>query len=91
MFGAVNKWLVNYRSAHQRTSSCWKIVAKLLWLDEQFNQIVGFITAISDGVLSAYIPFLEVFPAYKSKGNGKELNNGMLIRNDGMQSGVSNG
>lgn len=54
---------------------------KLLWLDEQFNQIVGFITAISDGVLSAY----------KSKGNGKELNNGMLIRNDGMQSGVSNG
>ena len=53
----------------------------VLALDEQFNQIVGFITAISDGVLSAY----------KSKGNSKELNNGMLIRNDGMQSGVSNG
>lgn len=63
----------------------------VLALDEQFNQIVGFITALSDGVLSAYIPFLEVLPAYKSKGNGKELNNGILIRNDGMQSGVSNG
>ncbi|WP_336634507.1 GNAT family N-acetyltransferase [Lysinibacillus fusiformis] len=92
-------------------------------LDEQSNQIVGFITAISDGVLSAYIPFLEVLPAYKSKGVGKELinrmlielqyiymidlccdddlvplyekfgmmkSNGMLIRNYGMQSGVSN-
>nr|WP_144789559.1 GNAT family N-acetyltransferase [Lysinibacillus fusiformis] len=92
-------------------------------LDEQSNQIVGFITAISDGVLSAYIPFLEVLPAYKSKGIGKELinrmlielqymymidlccdndlvplyekfgmmkSNGMLIRNYGMQSGVSN-
>nr|WP_051582412.1 GNAT family N-acetyltransferase [Lysinibacillus fusiformis] len=92
-------------------------------LDEQSNQVVGFITAISDGVLSAYIPFLEVLPAYKSKGIGKELinrmlielqymymidlccdndlvplyekfgmmkSNGMLIRNYGMQSGVSN-
>ncbi len=48
-------------------------------LDEQSNQIVGFITAISDGVLSAYIPFLEVLPAYKSKGIGKELINRMLI------------
>ncbi|MBD8521389.1 GNAT family N-acetyltransferase [Lysinibacillus fusiformis] len=48
-------------------------------LNEQSNQIVGFITAISDGVLSAYIPFLEVLPAYKSKGIGKELINRMLI------------
>ncbi|HAU32867.1 GNAT family N-acetyltransferase [Lysinibacillus fusiformis] len=48
-------------------------------LDEQSNQIVGFITAISDGVLSAYIPFLEVLPPYKSKGIGKELINRMLI------------
>ncbi len=48
-------------------------------LDGQSNQIVGFITAISDGVLSAYIPLLEVLPAYKSKGIGKELINRMLI------------
>lgn len=48
-------------------------------LNEQSNQIIGFITAISDGVLSAYIPFLEVLPAYKSKGIGKELINRMLI------------
>ncbi|WP_080847837.1 GNAT family N-acetyltransferase [Cytobacillus gottheilii] len=42
------------------------------------NQVVGFITAISDGVLSAYIPLLEVLPEYKNKGIGKELVNIML-------------
>jgi ribosomal protein S18 acetylase RimI-like enzyme len=35
--------------------------------------VIGFITAISDGVLAAYIPFLEVLPAYQQKGIGKEL------------------
>jgi len=37
------------------------------------HKLVGFITAISDGVLSAYIPFLEVLPNYQGKGIGKEL------------------
>lgn len=40
-------------------------------VDDQ--KLVGFITAISDGVLSSYIPFLEVLPDYQSKGIGKEL------------------
>ncbi len=47
-------------------------------LDDATNQVVGFITAISDGVLSAYIPLLEVLPAYKNKGIGKELVSRML-------------
>ncbi|MBS4223112.1 GNAT family N-acetyltransferase [Lederbergia citrea] len=47
-------------------------------IDDKTNQVVGFITAISDGVLSAYIPFLEVLPEYKNKGIGKELVNRML-------------
>lgn len=50
--------------------------------DENTNQVVGFITAISDGVLSAYIPFLEVLPAYKNKGIGKELVKRMLQQLD---------
>jgi ribosomal protein S18 acetylase RimI-like enzyme len=37
------------------------------------NQVIGFISAVSDGVLSAYIPLLEVLPEYQSKGVGKEL------------------
>ena len=37
------------------------------------DKVVGFTYAISDEVLSAYIPLLEVLPEYKSKGIGKEL------------------
>lgn len=47
-------------------------------LDNKTNQVIGFITAISDDVLSAYIPFLEVLPEYKSEGIGKELVSRML-------------
>jgi ribosomal protein S18 acetylase RimI-like enzyme len=35
--------------------------------------VVGFVTAISDGVSSAYIPHLEVLPAYQKQGIGSEL------------------
>jgi len=51
----------------------------ILAMDEKTNQVVGFITAISDGVLSAYIPLLEVLPEYKNAGIGKELVERMLI------------
>lgn len=53
-------------------------------MDDRTHQVIGFITAISDGVLSAYIPFLEVLPAYKSKGVGKELVNRMLKELDNI-------
>ena len=42
------------------------------------NKVVGFINAISDGILSAYIPLLEVLPSYRSKGIGKELVSRMI-------------
>jgi|SRR3982074_1909792 ribosomal protein S18 acetylase RimI-like enzyme len=41
-------------------------------------RVVGFITAISDGVLSAYIPLLEVLPDYRQQGIGSELVRQML-------------
>lgn len=34
---------------------------------------VGFINAISDRELTAYIPMLEVLPAYQKQGTGKKL------------------
>lgn len=37
------------------------------------DKVVGFGTAISDGVLAAYIPLLEVLPAYRGRGIGTEL------------------
>ena len=37
------------------------------------EQVVGYITAITDGVLAAYIPHLEVLEAYQGQGIGSEL------------------
>mgnify|MGYP002152450008 CR=1 FL=1 len=37
------------------------------------ERVVGFSTAISDGTLAAYIPFLEVLPAWQRQGIGSEL------------------
>lgn len=42
------------------------------------DQVIGYITAISDGVLAAYIPHLEVLPAYRGQGIGSELVRQML-------------
>lgn len=42
------------------------------------GNVVGFITAISDGVSCAYIPHLEVLPAYQGQGIGTTLVRRML-------------
>lgn len=47
-------------------------------IDEDAGKIVGFINAVSDGVLSAYIPLLEVLPEYRGQGIGSELVRRML-------------
>lgn len=44
-----------------------------LALDEDVGLVVGFINAVSDGVLSAYIPLLEVLPDYQKQGIGARL------------------
>ncbi len=47
--------------------------AVALAVDEQTGRVVGFVNALSDGVLSAFIPLLEVLPAYQGRGIGTEL------------------
>ena len=56
----------------------------VLAIDEQTGQVIGFITAISDAVLSAYIPFLEVLPSYQGQGIGQELARLMLEKLSGI-------
>lgn len=46
--------------------------------------VVGFVTAISDGELAAYIPLLEVLPAYRRRGIGRELLRRMAARLSGL-------
>jgi ribosomal protein S18 acetylase RimI-like enzyme len=44
-----------------------------LAIDDEPGKVVGFVNAISDGVLAAYIPLLEVLPDYQHSGLGGEL------------------
>jgi len=51
-----------------------------LAVDAATGEVAGFITAITDGVLAAYIPLLEVRPEYRRRGIGRELVQRMLDR-----------
>ena len=46
--------------------------------DLESGRVVGFVTAVGDGVLSAFIPLLEVLPEYRGQGIGTELVRRML-------------
>lgn len=54
--------------------------AIVLALDDDTGQVVGFVTAISDGVLTAFIPLLEVLPAFQGQGIGSEMVRRLLDR-----------
>lgn len=50
----------------------------VLAFDPQERRVVGYITAISDGVSCAYIPHLEVLTTWRGQGIGSELVRRML-------------
>ncbi len=52
--------------------------------DGESGPVVGFITAISDGVLSAFIPLLEVLPENQGQGIGTELVRRILSELEGF-------
>ncbi len=58
--------------------------AVVLAVDEETEQVVGFVNALSDGVLNAFIPLLEVLPAYQDRGIGSELVQRLLAQLDGL-------
>lgn len=45
----------------------------ILAVDTAKGKVVGFITAVTDHVLAAYIPLLEVLPEYQHQQIGKTL------------------
>ena len=47
--------------------------AVVLAVDPASGDVVGFITAVGDGGLVAFIPLLEVLPAWRGQGIGREL------------------
>ena len=48
------------------------------------GKVIGWISAVSDGVSCAYIPHLEVLPEHRGKGIGSELVKRMLKALDGI-------
>jgi ribosomal protein S18 acetylase RimI-like enzyme len=42
-------------------------------VDDAEPRVAGFVNMLSDGVLTAFIPWLEVLPAYQGQGIGSEL------------------
>jgi ribosomal protein S18 acetylase RimI-like enzyme len=48
--------------------------------DAAAGRVVGFVHAIGDGVLTAFIPSLEVLPEYQGRGIGTELMRRLLAR-----------
>lgn len=48
------------------------------------DMVVGYVNAISDGVLNAFIPWLEVHPDHQGQGIGAELVRRIVAELDGM-------
>ncbi len=56
----------------------------VLAVDREANRVVGFVNALSDGILSAYIPLLEVLPDRQDQGIGTELVKRLLDQCGGL-------
>jgi ribosomal protein S18 acetylase RimI-like enzyme len=52
----------------------------VLAIDDQTDSVVGFITAITDKVITPFVPHLEVLPKYQGNGIGTELARNMVDR-----------
>jgi GNAT superfamily N-acetyltransferase len=46
---------------------------EIVAIDDDTGKVVGFATAVTDGLLCAYLSFLEVLPAYRHRGIGQTL------------------
>lgn len=49
---------------------------------EEDGRVIGFAQAISDGVLTAFVPLLEVLPEYRGRGIGSALTRHLLAQLD---------
>jgi GNAT superfamily N-acetyltransferase len=52
----------------------------VLAIDDEAGRVVGFVTALTDRALSAYVPLLEVLPEYQKEGIAKELIERLLAK-----------
>ena len=55
-----------------------------LAIDQTTGKVVGFTTGLTDDVLTLYVSYLEVLPAYQGRGVGSELTRRLLRRFEGI-------
>jgi GNAT superfamily N-acetyltransferase len=55
-------------------------------IDPETRDVVGFVSAVGDGTLVAFVPLLEVLPAWRGRGIGSELVRRLLDRLEGRYS-----
>jgi len=56
----------------------------ILAVDDESENVIGFVNAVSDGHMCAYIPLLEVLPSYGGRGIGSELMRRLMKKLDGL-------
>jgi ribosomal protein S18 acetylase RimI-like enzyme len=71
-------------SAQQHCALLYGSTHFIAAINDETAQVVGFVTALSDGIASSFIPLLEVLPDYQGKGIGTRLMEGMLQKLDGI-------
>lgn len=54
--------------------------------EDRSGRVVGFVHMISDGVLTAFVPWLEVLPEFHRRGIGTELMRRVLAGAEGLYS-----
>jgi GNAT superfamily N-acetyltransferase len=52
----------------------------VLAIDEDTRRVIGYVNAVTDGLMCAFIPLLEVLPEYRGQGIGTELVRRLLER-----------
>ena len=53
-------------------------------IDTQSSRVIGYVTALTDGVLAAYVSQLEVLPEYRGRGIGSTLMSHVIDRTRGL-------
>jgi ribosomal protein S18 acetylase RimI-like enzyme len=56
----------------------------VLAIDDKTEKVIGYVAALSDGHLFAFVSSIEVLPAYRGQGIGTELMRRMLARYTNM-------
>lgn len=80
LFAAVSWESANYPQSLAKAVSCSETVLTA-WEE---NRLCGLMTAISDGAMNVFFPYLVIHPDFQGRGIGRELVSRMLGKYSGV-------